>query len=270
VRHKHLVTDLYLFSLRGGISMLWCKYLLAAVVGLMTFWPSVSEGAILFIDDDYGLGGQTTWLKAISANGSPTANLANYDLVIWSIGDRDTNNLTAANVTALTNYLNGGGNLLYAGGHSVYYEAYAGSFITNYLGLSNYTYNMPYVNAPSSFTSTAHAAAGTGTHGLVDWAGGAYGDMMSGFSVLSGTTGLYTHGSDPYIGAIHETGTYKAMTWGFDLNQVVAGERLEILGAAVNYLDPVASVPEPTSLVVWGGLGIAGFVMARRRKKRAA
>ncbi|HEY4635330.1 MAG TPA: tandem-95 repeat protein, partial [Rhodospirillales bacterium] len=93
-----------------------------------------SGGNILFVDDDGGLTGESIWLtalnaagytvdyEAISVNGNPVNGLSGYDAVIWSVGDRAYTNLTGQNVTTLQGYLNGGGKLLYAGGHSLYEE----------------------------------------------------------------------------------------------------------------------------------------------------
>ncbi|RYY25477.1 MAG: tandem-95 repeat protein [Sphingomonadales bacterium] len=210
---------------------------------------------ILLVDDDRGLAGTSTWqstltslgytftTEVIASEGNPTANLANYDIVIWSNGDRAYSNLTAQNVSTLTAYLNGGGNLLYAGGHSVYDETSAQSFIQNQLGLTFYQYNMPTF---SNRAAPIYATDATGAQIQLNvWAGGEYDDMFSGFQAGAATarallelnpgnwSGDAAHND---IAVINDKGTYRAATWGFDLNHVDAAQRGAVLDATLKAL----------------------------------
>jgi hypothetical protein len=156
---------------------------LAALAATAAAGPAHAS-AILFIDDSKGQIGQAAWLtalnalghtttyQAISADGNPVANLSAYDAVIWSNGDAAYSNLTAANVSTLTAYLNAGGHLLYGGGHSLYEENNAQSFIQTYLGLSAYQYNMPMIQ---NCGSTAASAGAIGPVALQCSASGVYG-----------------------------------------------------------------------------------------------
>ncbi|HYD62874.1 MAG TPA: VCBS domain-containing protein [Noviherbaspirillum sp.] len=205
---------------------------------------------ILFVDDDGGVTSNVTWtntlqslgytfdVQTLAVNGNPS-NLQNYDLVIWSVSDRAYSNLTSQNVSTLTSYLNAGGDLIYAGGHNLYEEPAAASFIQNYLGLSNYQYNMPSVNAQAHL----HASGPGGSYTLSDFSDNpgftsVYGGtMMSAFRASQPTTRLLMEitsggahaghsGSANFditnndIAAINDKGTYRAATLGFDLNQL--------------------------------------------------
>lgn len=203
--------------------------------------------SVLFVDDDRGLNGQGTWLstlaglnhnvtyEAISASGTPTNALSDFDLVIWSNGDQAYTNLTSQNVTDLQTYLNGGGNLLYAGGHNLYSEPYAGTLAANYLGVANYNYNMPDVG------SNPNATGSIGNFTLNSWSGGFYnGTMISAFTAttatsLAGLQGWTATQND--IVAVNVTGTFSAATWGFDINQLGAAYHNDLLAKTLEAMD---------------------------------
>lgn len=220
---------------------------------------------VLLVDDDEGLTETGTWtntlddlsitndLDVVSTDGDPALQLENYTVVIWSIGDRDTNNLTPSNISLLSTYLDNGGRLLYSGGHNVYSESLAGvaAFINTYLGLSAYNFNMPTFLNNSLSVSTAgsgHSAAGSTTYTLWFWAGGQYGNMFSGFYAgLPSATGLLDHQSanldksgaadfNGFLGMANDPGVYKTVTWGFDLNHVDPADRQELLSMALYFL----------------------------------
>lgn len=219
---------------------------------------------ILFIDDSFGLPVAGAWTSALAAggfaydtetlapNGDPGHVLANYRVVIWTVGDRPYTNLTAANVATLTAYLNGGGRLLYAGGHCLYSEPYAAaSFVPSYLGLKYFAFNMPtYVNngLPVYALGTGNAITGSSAYSFHTWASGAYqGTMFSAFAPGVGTaSGILKHqtanltlyGSvnyaQEYFAVLNVTPTFKAMTWGFDLNMLDAPYRQQLLVGSLN------------------------------------
>lgn len=221
---------------------------------------SLRGGTILFVDDDRGLNGQSTWLtalaakgytvdyEAIAANGDPVRDLAGYGAVIWSNGDQAYTNLTAENVATLQAYLNSGGRLLYAGGHNLYSEPYVGAFAQNYLGVNNYQGNMPYINAGTP------ASGELGPVTLSPWAGGYYGGtMLSGFYANGGTSRTlleFSNGND--IAAINSTSTFRAATWGFDLNQLDAAYRNNVLDGTLKALGISLATNEDTALSLAG------------------
>lgn len=226
-----------------------------------------AKGKVLFVDDDGGMTTSNTWLsvldqlgysvthESIPVNGNPVGNLGDFDVVIWSVSDRAYGNLTAQNVSTLTNYLNSGGSLLYAGGHDLYYEPEATAFINNYLGLSDYAYNMPYVSSEAHF----HASGPGGSYTLSDLSDSVgitsyyQGTMMSAFQtrlpsarmlmeIASGGAHAGHYGYASYnsayndIAAINITGGYRAATWGFDLNQLDAAYRADFLDDTIKLL----------------------------------
>lgn len=226
---------------------------------------------VLFVDDDGGITTDATWLatlrnlgydpayEAIPTNGNPLAGLGAFDVVIWSVGDRAYANLTPQNAATLTAYLDGGGNLLYAGGHNLYEEAQAGAFISTYLGLSNYTYNMPTATEGAHLHTTGPGGTYTISDysdqpGLTSWYGGT---MSSAFAASSPSARLMmeitsagAHAGHSGYGvydtihndnaAINYGATFRAVTWGFDLNQLDAPYRDGFLDATIQLLAGVA------------------------------
>ena len=232
---------------------------IAAVNDAPALEASFSGGNILFVDDDGGLNGQGTWLsalgaagytvdyEAISVDGNPVNALSGYDAVIWSVGDRAYTNLTAQNVTTLQGYLNGGGKLLYAGGHSLYEEpnATGTGFAANYLGVSSYQYNMPtFINGGQPIAADGELGSTT----LHVWSGGWYTSMLSGFDASApdaralltlqpGNWYDYSAGTaDDDIAAINVTSTFSAATWGFDLNHVDGAQQGQVLDGTLSAL----------------------------------
>jgi hypothetical protein len=258
---------------------------LAMLVAATVLMPKDSHAStILFIDDDKGQTGETTWLgtlsslgyavtyEKISADGQPTSNLSAYNAVIWSNGDAAYSNLTASNVSLLSGYLNNGGHLLYGGGHSVYQESYAQSFIQSYLGLKNYANTMPMLN---NCGQTASASGALGNVTLQCMTTGSYSSMMSGFNANLNTTselltlnaGNLNYSVGTAIAAINTTNTYSAATWAFDLNQVAAGNRAAVLSGTLNELLGSNPVPEPSSVALFGvGMALLALVAGRRRR----
>ncbi len=73
---------------------------------------------------------------------------------------------------------------------------------------------------------------------------------------------------DIAAGSVAEHGTYLTMSQ--DLASFPVGEAAPFeAGGGLQQLNDSA-VPEPTSLVMWSGLGIMGLFVARRRRKRSA
>lgn len=251
---------------------------LAALVAVSAAAPAHAS-AILFINDSKGQNGQAAWLTSlsalahtttymsISADGNPAANLAAYDAVIWSNGDAAYSNLTSDNVATLTTFLDGGGHLLYGGGHSLYEESHAQAFIQTYLGVSAYPYNMPMFQ---NCGATAATSGAIGPVALQCSSTGQYGSMLTAFNA-DGVTELlslepgnmdFAVGSHA-IAALHDGGSYRAATWGFDLNHVVTAERTAVLGATLDRLLG-NSVPEPTTLAL-SALALAALALRSRR-----
>jgi VCBS repeat-containing protein len=252
--------------LRGLHPIFLLAMMLTLVASLMGAIPTPAKAAgplnVLFIDADRGLSGNTTWTntltalginyayEAIPANGDPTSNLSNYNVVIWSNGDQAYDNLTSTNVTLLTAYLDGGGNLLYAGGHNVYSESAADSFIQTYLGLTNFTYSMPSFQNdadPAFADGTGHPITSNNLYSFHTWPDGYYGGTMwSSFTpglptaqslLMPRSTNLSLAGiSNESIAALNDTPTYNTATWGFDLNNLDPQFRNQLLGDTLTVL----------------------------------
>ncbi len=103
------------------------------------------EPRILIVDDDNGAdyekwyaaafdsSGVLYHLYSIRASGSPTAEtLRHYPVVVWFCGDDSVTTLTAADRTALAEFLDAGGNLLISG-QSIAQNLKSESFLADYL-----------------------------------------------------------------------------------------------------------------------------------------
>jgi hypothetical protein len=217
---------------------------------------------VLFVDADYGLPDLATWTDIMDAEevtyfvetlpqgGNPTSDLTKYPTVIWSVGDRAFNNLTVDNITALEAYLDGGGTLLYAGGHNLYTETNATTFAPTYLGAADYNQNMPELAAdPLYADGMGHPITGTTLYTLHAWDNGEYMNMFSGY----GTTGTGAQGmlrlradnlatfespnfATEYIAISNDGGTFRTVTWGFDLNHVEPSQRSQLLIDTLTFL----------------------------------
>lgn len=235
---------------------------------------------VLLVDDSEGQSIQTAWTSAITdlghsatvetlgTNANTTSNLNQYDLVIWSVGDRAYENLTAQNWSTMTQYANGGGKLIYAGGHSVYDEDIVGhTAIESFFGVTNTRFNMPMWGTNTAITGTSTSTPfGTATYQIVqDWAGGQYGDMFSGFGVSTGTAlvnqPIVTNGAPgPYVVAQNSSGS--AQLWGLDLNHINAADREIFLQRS---FESLAVIPEPSATGIL--LGIITLLTVSQRRK---
>ena len=244
-----------------------------------------NAGMILIVDDSEGQSIQTAWTDTLSAighsyavealgvNGNSVSDWSIYDAVIWSVGDRAYENLTTANWSTITNYASGGGNFLYAGGHNVYDEDLVGhSTLESFFGITNTRYNMPMWGSNTSMSGTGLSAnIGTDSFDIVvDWTGGEWGNMFSGFGTSSATGTIFmptvTNGAPgPYVGAVNNN----VGIWGFDINHIAnSQDRISILDGTLNDLGvTVAEVPEPSTLAILA-LGLMGLA-SRKFKKQA-
>jgi len=255
-----------------------------------------SASPILFIDDDEGLSGESSWfssmtnlgytfdVETLGLDGNPLANLAQYSAVIWSVGDRGYNNLTAQNVQAMKTYLDQGGSLLYSGGMSLFYEPQANALATDYFGLSSYHANLS-IFGETSMNGTGGSVVGSRIYSVSPWVGGEYGIFMSGFNTGSAQS-MFLNPSwstgGPYSSAVNVRDNFSAMVWGFDLNHLsFQDEREELLGASLSFLSPTAydqsqeeiaaeesgdtTIAEPAPLALIG-LGLFGMFFMRKRR----
>lgn len=248
-------------------------FVAVAILGMNT----AHAGQVLFVDDDEGQN-SSLWFNAMNTlgisydvetlgvDGNPGSNFGAYDQVIWSIGDRAYTNLTGANVSKMTSYLDNGGRLLYTGGHNLYNEPNAGGLASSYLGVSAWSGNMPTFGT-TTMSGTGHAITGSNVYSVAPWSGGQWGNMMTGFNVTTATALINKPvgtGGGPYVAAINElTSGGTAVTWGFDLGHMTNNaQRLQLLGDTLGY---TASVPAPASITLFG-LGLMGLAWMRRRQ----
>ena len=116
--------------------------------------PPPPNPEILFVDDDQGAAYERFYTAALDANslqydswqvssqGLPgTAELSDYDVVIWNTGfnySATDAGVSAAEQTALAGYLDGGGGLFLVG-QDILYNGVSASFQSDYLKLASFT-----------------------------------------------------------------------------------------------------------------------------------
>jgi uncharacterized lipoprotein YddW (UPF0748 family) len=137
-------------------------------------------------------------------------NLINYNIVIWYVGDESSANVvfSAAEKTAITNFLNSGGQLLVSGSEIAYNVGRAAAagydlnFMNNYLKSS-------YVNDGTASYTPATGSAGTGFEGLNIPFGIVYPeDFPDAITPLGGAISILNYSVAPNIGGIAYKGTF--------------------------------------------------------------
>lgn len=139
-----------------------------------------------------------------------TINLNQYNIVIWYVGDESSANVvfSASEKTAITNFLNNGGQMLVSGSEIAYNvgraaaAAYDLNFMNNYLKSS-------YVNDGSASYTPATGAAGTGFEGLNIPFGIVYPeDFPDAISPTGGAISILNYSVAPNIAGIAYKGTF--------------------------------------------------------------
>ncbi len=139
-----------------------------------------------------------------------TFNLNDYNIVIWYAGDESSANVvfSAAEKTALTNFLNAGGKLLVTGSEIAYNVGRASAagydlnFMTNYLKSS-------YVNDGTAAYTPASGVAGTDFEGLQIPLGVVYPeDFPDAIAPAGGAVPILTYSVAPNVAGIAYKGTF--------------------------------------------------------------
>jgi uncharacterized lipoprotein YddW (UPF0748 family) len=140
--------------------------------------------------------------------------LSNYNIVVWFVGDESTANvaLSAAEKTAISNYMNGGGKLLISGSEIAYSigrsasTAYDLAFMNNYLK-SNY------VNDGTSTYTPASGVAGSPFAGITIPFGIVYPeDFPDAITPTGGAISVMSYNVAPNLAGVAYSGTFGAGT----------------------------------------------------------
>ena len=139
-----------------------------------------------------------------------TFNLNNYNIVIWYVGDESSANVvfSAAEKTAITSFLNAGGQMLVSGSEIAYNVGRAAAagydlnFMNNYLKSS-------YANDGTASYTPASGAAGTGFEGLNIPFGVVYPeDFPDAISPVGGAISILNYSVAPNTGGIAYKGPF--------------------------------------------------------------
>lgn len=199
---------------------------------------TVGAPRVLLVDDDDG-GNIEQWYKqacdslgvlyklwTVNTQGSPTLDTLNrYPVVVWFCSLDSTQTLTNSDITALSSYLDNGGNLFLCGqnlGQEIGSQPFYSNYLhTRYLINRVTTGSMPRVRGidgdPIGYSS-ADTLALMGT-------GGANNALsMDGIQPIGGAVGShhYVANSDTIYAGIHYSNTYKVVYFGFPF-EAIAG-----------------------------------------------
>ncbi|MEO0092758.1 MAG: S8 family serine peptidase [candidate division WOR-3 bacterium] len=198
----------------------------------------VGAPRVLLVDDDDG-GNIEQWYKqacdslgvlyklwTVTAQGSPPLDTLNhYPVVVWFCGLDSTQTLTNSDITALSSYLDNGGNLFLCG-QNLGQEIGSQPFYTNYLH-ARYLLNrvttgsMPRVRG---IDGDPIGNSSTDTLALMGTGGANNALSMDGIQPIGGATGShhYVANPDTIYGGIHYSNTYKVVYFGFPF-EAIAG-----------------------------------------------
>lgn len=236
---------------------------------------NVGRPQVLVVDDDHGdpdnLETYYTWplyqkrTPADSHNkslsGSPTAALlAKYHVVIWFTGDTLSDHLTAADVTAMKGYLDGGGNM-FLSGQGLARELYKQdpSFLSGYLKTTHIDSTYPVL--PVFRPVGGPALSGTGKDIVATGTSGANNQKVCDHILpANGSAGELKYLRDSLLplhyGAISYGGEYKLIFFAFGFeaiksNQANFATRDEVMHEILDFFGELPTdVEDPSGMAV--------------------
>lgn len=143
-----------------------------------------------------------------------TFSLNNYDIVVWFVGDESSANVvfSAAEKTAIQNFLNGGGKLIVSGSEIAYNLGRTGAAAIDLPFMNNYL-KAAYVADGASTYTPATGIAGTAFAGLTIPFGITYPeDFPDAVSPLNGSTAIFTYNGTTNYGGVAYKGTFGSGT----------------------------------------------------------
>jgi len=185
-------------------------------------------------------------LWTISSDGDPVmADMEEYRVVMWVCGDENTNTLTAANRTTLSQYLNGGGQLLLAG-QNIDEDISTDPFYANYLhcqsgSAAGYrSLNGVDGDPISDSTSLLLSGGGCGGNGTLS---------PSQIVPVNGGVGFYTYSTGGTGAVRYDNGTFRTAYFAFALeaacgqlntthHRVVIDRVMQWFGATYDDVEP--------------------------------
>jgi len=190
----------------------------------------VSKGSILLVDDDEGDSYETYYETSLLASsylysywnrdtdGSPTsAEMNNYDAVVWFTGDDYTSTLVSEDQTNLATYLDSGGRLFITG-QDIGYDIRSDSFYEDYM---HATYNVDDTNI---FTLDGTPGDPIGDGLTIDISSGDGANNQNypeGISPISPADTVFKYESSSHSGGIKvDTGVYKEVYFGFGFEAI--------------------------------------------------
>ncbi len=198
-----------------------------------------------------------------------TIPLAGYDFVVWFVGDESSANvvLSPAERTALKNYLDGGGKLIFSGSEVGYNVGRSGggsydlNFMNNYL-------KSTYVNDGAITYTPATGIAGTPFEGLDIPFGITYvEDFPDAINAANGAVNIFNYAVSPNKAGIAYKGTFGTGTvaggvifLGFTLETAQDSSMSKFMQKALAYFD----VPTVTKPTVNDDAGTANTATAKR------
>ncbi|RPH95072.1 T9SS C-terminal target domain-containing protein [candidate division KSB1 bacterium] len=229
----------------------------------------VGRGSVLLVDDDAGAGYESFYADALSSknvsaemwrivvDGEVSAfALRQYPVVLWSCGDAAFSTLTAADQANLTDYLNGGGQLILVG-QNIDEDIGASAFYSDYLHVQS-------VQSVGSQNLTGAAGNPVSDGMTLILRGGVCANngylSPSVIRPVNGAQPLFTY-SQGGVGAVQFAGTYKVAYFAFALESACGLENTtryaDVLASLMDWMNPSADIPDspnplPRSAVLYG------------------
>lgn len=199
-----------------------------------------------------------------------TINLNNYDIVVWFMGDESSANIvfSAAEKTAITNFLNAGGKLILSGSEIAYNVGRAGAAALDLPFMNNYL-KSNYVNDGTINYTPATGTVGTPFEGLNIPFGIVYvEDFPDAISPVEGATAVMDYSIAPNKAAVAYKGTFGGnespgalIFLGFTLETASGISMSGFMEKALAYFD---LPPLPAAPVTFADVAIAPSGMAKR------
>lgn len=206
-----------------------------AYVDILPIEQNVGEPALLFVDDDNNDNIDTYYTSSIykrrvpydlwnvAASGAPSGTLlGNYDGVIWFTGDYRADPLSGSEVTAMQDYLDGGGALFLTGqGIAAQLPTLNPTFLSDYLKASFLSTSLVPLLVPDAGSPVFGGLGSVVISGSSGASNQTNPDHVS--AVNGGVPELNYYGSTDR-GAVSYSGSYKSMFFSFGFEAIVAGD----------------------------------------------
>lgn len=223
---------------------------------------------VLLVDDDDGVNVEQWYKQAcdsigvlyklwtVTSSGSPPLEtLSHYPVVVWFTGIDSTQTLTNSDITALSSYLDNGGNLFLCG-QNLGQDIGTHPFYTNYLHTNYLANRITTGPIPRVFGIDGDPIGNSSADTLALMGSGGAGNAqsMDGIKPIAGATGShhYVLNPDSIYAGVHYSNTYKVVYFSFPFEAIAGNparytQKWEIMARILTFFGealPPAAVTE--------------------------